>query len=80
MNITIYSWSIKVLATKATPSGFDLDKGGGTRGGLVVGVPGIVMAAVSADDASKPSFAGGPAGKLRTQSSVSASSSFIRPA
>jgi len=42
----------KVLATKATPSGFDLDKGG-VRGGLVVGILGIVMAAVSVDDASK---------------------------
>ena len=47
----------KVLATKATPSGFDLDKGG-MRGGLVVGVLGIVMAAVSVDDASKPILRG----------------------
>jgi hypothetical protein len=47
----------EVLATKATPSGFDLDKGG-MRGGLVAGVPGIVMAAVSAGDASKPILRG----------------------
>jgi hypothetical protein len=47
----------EVLATKATPSGLDLDKGG-MHGGLIVGVPGIVMAAVSVDDASKPILRG----------------------
>jgi hypothetical protein len=47
----------EVLATKATPSGFDLDKGG-MRSGLVVGVLGIVMAAVSVDDVSKPILRG----------------------
>jgi len=47
----------KVLATKATPSGFDLDKGG-MRGGLVVGVLGIIMAAASVDDASTPILRG----------------------
>jgi hypothetical protein len=47
----------KVLATKGTPSGFDLDKGE-IRGGIVVGVLGVVMAEVSLDDASKPILRG----------------------
>jgi hypothetical protein len=47
----------EVLAPEATPSGFDLDKGG-IRGGFIVGVLGFVAAAVSVDDASQPKVRG----------------------